>query len=360
MTIEQKTLAKKLVWAAIVLVVTAGLIFGGVRIAASYYYNEGVKQYESGDYFAARHSLESSLRLNSRRPETHFYFGRIALGRVNLDGPVTYPDANYSEAIFHYEKAITLGLERKNSEFYSRAVNDTGLAYWILRDYDKADANFLEHVRVSPSLAFLSRQFLAADYFGRLSKPQEALDVLLPAIGNARTPDQAKNLFRVYARLSQIYQYFDDFDAVERYARLAIENGGEGNKTRNIQIAHNSLALALGKKSDFAGAEREIEKSKALADPSLAYDCVLAHAYALGGAYIKAVTVAKSVLKPVTNSFSYFPVCLRTLAEAYQERNNPTEAKKYMEEYLSYTGPLRNKNILMNKIRERFMKALGS
>lgn len=350
----KEIIKNKFIWVvALATVIILGYILG-TQWAASYYFKQGQDQFQRGNFQESRARFTRSLTFNSRNPLTHAYLGRIALGIPRPGQEEYYPEANFSETINHYEKAISLGLEQKSRSFHARALEDTGFAYWNLERHDAENQKYLEKIEKYPQASFWARYFVAKNYFHRFNKPREALDFLLAA-PNA-VDAESSFLYRIYALTARLYLYFGDYENVERYAKLAISNA-LGRKDFNVQIAHALLAQVYGIKKDFGVAENEIKIANDLAGNQSTYECALARAYLEGGNYARAIAVAEKADKtqPV---FSY-SVCLAVLGKSYLARGETGEAQKYFRQYLDLTNRMEEKNIVVIREREEIQKKLA-
>ena len=343
---------------AISAIVLAVLIFAAVfgsRYAASYYYQKGAAAYLQNNFSVAKNNFNISLIFGPKNSRAHFLLGKIALGLPTPKQSVYYPQADYKEAVKHYEKAISLGLEQKNRNLYSIALDDLGGAYWTLNELDKAREKYVEKLSKFPESSFWARYFIALDDFNRLNKPEEALEILPPALNLAQSDNDKWNLFRIYSLLASLNYYFEDYANSQKYAELAIESGGGENKSWEIQTAHALSALNYGRQKNFASAESEIKKANDLAGSIGAYDCFLAAAYAAGKNYSKAISTALKAAK-IADGNNY--VCFRALAVSYLAQGDKIKAKKYLEEYLNFTEKLTEKNIFVMRNRQQFEEEL--
>ena len=149
--------------------------------------------------------------------------------------------------------------------------------------------------------------------------------------------------------LARLYFYKSDFANAVKYAKLVIENNDLTDKFLEVKIAHIILALDYGRQKKFTLAESEIKKASSS-------DCFLALAYAIGENYSKAISVAEKT--NVTAQVYKSSVCLQVLAGSYLLRGDKVKAKKYMEEYLSFTEKLTEKNIFVMRNRQQFAEEL--
>ena len=341
---------------AIVLAILVLTAVFGARFAASYYYKKGAEAFLQNNFPAAKSNFATSLIFDSKNPKTHYFLGKIALGLPAPKQSVYYPQADYKEAVKHYEKSVSLGLEKKNQNLYGVTLEDLGGAYWNLNELDKAREKYLEKISKFPESSFWARYFIALDDYNRLNKPEEALEILSPAPALAVSDNDRWNFFRIHALMALLNYYFSDYANVEKYAKLVTENVGPENKDWGVQIAHSFLALNYGRQKKFTLAESEIKKANNLAESEGAYNCFLAAAYAAGENYSKAISITEKANKTAnTNNDS---VCLRVLAISYLAQGDKIEAKKYMEEYLSFTEKLAEKNIFVMRNRQQFADEL--
>lgn len=350
---------KKLILGAAALIVVLIAAFFGARFAASYYYQKGLTAYRGNNYETAKQNFSFALKFSWKNPLAHFMLGKVALGLPDLLGDTYYPNADYKEVISHQEKAIRFGLLKaapRSSSWHAQALDDLGISYWYLGDYNKSVEYYLELIRLYPERSFWPRFLVAEHYFERANKPVEALKIIKPALEleQAGSDYNKLRLYRFYSQIARLYAYFDDFNNAEKYAKLAIQNAGTRSDL-DARIARNIVALTAGKTKDFSTAESEIKKSNEMANSPDAHNCVLASAYYLGENYKKAISVAKAMKKNNTYSYS---VCLAALGDAYFALKNQTEAKKYYKEYLSLTDALKDKNIFVMRNRQRFADEL--
>ncbi len=330
---------------AIVLAVLVLTVVFGARFAASYYYQKGAAAYLQNNFPAAKNNFNISLIFGPKNSRAHFLLGKIALGVPAPKQEIYYPKADYREAAGHYEKAISLGLEQKNTNLYSVALDDLGGAYWSLNELDKAREKYLEKLSKFPESDFWARYFIALDDFNRLNKPEEALETLLPALNLAASDNDKWNLFKIHTLLARLYYYFGEWADASKYAKLVIENGDIKNQVLEVQIARTLLALDYGRQKKFTLAESEIKKAGVS-------DCFLAAAYTAGKNYSKAIAIAEKANKTGDSYIDSF--CPSVLAVSYLAKGDKVNAKKYIEEYLNFTEKFAEKNIFVARNRQKF------
>lgn len=343
-------------WILAAAVILAAAFWLGTSWASTYYAEQGRTALNSGSFGEAKTLLERALFFNSRNAVAHAGLARAILGQQFPERWPNFPDADFKEAIKHYEKSFALGLKEKNLPLYQQAIESAGQAYWALKQYDKAVEKYLEKIRVDPMRSFWARFLVAYDYFNRSNKPLETLDVLLSTPDLASDALQENKLVEIYTTIARLYYYFEDFENTEKYANLAIENAGPENKTVSIQLAHVLRAYSAARSGDFTLAEKEISEADKRADSPGIHACRLAQVSYLGGDYSKAIRIAAAVKN--TKSTSLYSICLRTMADSFMAQKNIPEARKYMEAYLSLTDALEPKNIFIVRDRERFKKEL--
>ncbi len=351
----------KKLWISLGIAVLAGLFvfFAGTWLLSAYYLKQGTTEFIKGDFIKARPLFGRSLKYNPRNSESHFYLGKIALGKTT-DTPgvdLLYPSADYADAANYFEKAIAFGLERKNQNFYFAALNDIAFSYQMLREYEKATQNFLLLIEKNPEQSFVARYFVAYNYIERFNKPQEALNLLLPIVGRivpARNAVHEANLYRIYVMLARLSAYFNNATDYEKYARLAVENTGQ-NRDLDAALAHALFAFAAGAKKDFTAMDKEIAKADEIFGSSDTFACGKAASYFLGGDSKKAVAAALLIKR--TEDYAY-SVCLAILGDASLALKNLADAKKYYKEYILLTDTLKDKNIFVIRNRQRFAEEL--
>lgn len=350
----------RVVIGAVILALIAAVFILGPSAAFSYYYNKGAAALDAGDFKNAKSFLEKSLRFGPNRPEPYVKLGRVAFGPRNTDfkGPV-YPEARYKEAVEYFEKALSLGLNEKHGDLYWRTLENMGHAYGFLGDNDRADERHLLSIPAlegnSGRIAFIARYKVALDYFNRLNKPGEALELLLPAAISAedlrsRNKDNINTevyLMQVNSLLARLYSYFEGWENAERYASSAVAIAPTDSRDFTLQAAHVVLSRIAGINKKFGEAEKEIKKANELAGKNN-YDCFLADAYFWGEDYKQAVTAARNADK----SGVFISFCSAVLGKAYAALGNKTEARQNFEKYLSLTENVNPKNSFLIKSRE--------
>lgn len=333
------------------------LLFAGIKSVDLYFVSKGRDALTRNDLQRAFRNFNLALKFNPWNPLTHSYLGRLALGRVDPEEDIYYPEADYQQAIVHYERALALGLARKyhTSGVYRQALENISLAYWNTKQYDRAVAGYLEEIRLFPERSFWPRFFVATDYFNRSNKPLEALNILLPAINFAKLDVERRILPRMYILLARIYSLNDDFVNTEKYATLAFEESDQLDSVTQ-QTVFNIIAISQGQRKDFAAAEESIRKSNELSGFPSTNNCALASAYYLGENYKKAIEVAKKAGRPAVDYL--YSICLNILGKSYAALGDQVEAEKYFRAYLALTDILETKNIFVQKERQNVFRML--
>ena len=354
---EDNNKLKKILSVVIAIVVFAALVWLGSGRIASYYYKKGIEAYSQNNFAAAKSNLEKSLIFDYyANPQTYYFLGKISLGAPTPEQVVYHANANYGEAAGYFEKAISLGLEKENRNLYSTALDNLGNAYWQLENFEKAREKYLEKLSKFPESSFWARLRIASDDFNRLNKPEEALEVLLPAQGLTKSENDLNHIFRVYFILARLYVYFGDYNSAERYAKLALESVTEKNKKDwEIPIAHVIIALNYGRQKKFDLATSEINKADEIRESKGAYNCFLASAFYRGVNYSKAISTAEKVLE-TDNEFKVY--CIAILANSYMAQGATVKAKKYFQDYLNITENFAEKNIVILRNRKQFAEEL--
>jgi tetratricopeptide (TPR) repeat protein len=337
----------------------------GPRLLSVYYFGQGKNAFDRGNLKEAEKLFTRSLTFNSKKPETHFYLGRISLGPARPGETILYPDADHPEAVSHYELAISLGIKEKDISLYAQALEGAGFSYFMLREYDKANEKFLEYITIVPNRAFLARFSLAFDYYNRLNKPREAFDVLLPALDGVIPDHQRKGLYAVYLLLANLSWYFGDADKAIEYAQLGLSTVPAAPETNEARvILHMRLALAKASKGQLNEALEEHSQAMAVVQVTEGYTpeqksgrCSLAKIYFHAGDHQKAITIAESELGTQRKDY-YFSRCLEVLGRSYLALKQERESKKYMRQYLEFTDAFEQKDILMQRNRDEFMRLL--
>ena len=321
-------------------------------------YEAGVARLQKGQLQDARVLFDAALSYRQDDPRSLYYLGKIALGKQSQTsgkGPI-YPDADFQKAASHFETAFTYGLQAHDEAMYRTALNDAGFSYFMRKEYAKAQEKYLEYIRLSPDDAFIPRYFVALNDFERFNKPEEARDILLPAVGSASTPLHFATISNVYVLLARLQFYFGEYEEAQRNADLAIAKGAPLGNDLQIQIAHAVRASSLARKGDISGAENAIKKANELAGSDKAFACSLADAYVEGGLFAKALLVAHTV--PAGKNYGY-SICLHVLASASETLKKENDARMYMEQYLSLTDTFVEKNIVVERYRNEYRDALG-
>lgn len=292
------------------------------------------------------------------------YLGRIALGRIDREGKEYYPEADWQTALPHYKKALDLGIEKVGDGFYyAHTLEHLGYAYLRAGQYEEAKKMYLQKIERFPNFFFGDQnhrstfwpRFLTAEMdFQRFNSPTEAYSLLQP-ITDPANADPA-NIYRVYLLASRLSTYFEDWEKAEKYAKLALDEMPADIENYNLILAHGTLAVVNGQKKDFAAAEAEIKNINAIAVSPL-NNCILANAYYFGKDYTKAITIAKAVTKPATQPYLY-SLCLRALVKSSLALEKKEDAKKYLEEYMTFTDAFSEKNIFTARDRAEFAQKL--
>ncbi len=225
----------------------------------------------------------------------------------------------------------------------------------MIDNRDRADELYLERIKEFPNIAFWPRYLVALDYVDRLNKPQEALDILSPAPLSARNDYDARYSYKHYTLLARLKLFFEAYPQAKIDAAQAIKIGGD-SRAEEVQRAHAILAVIAGEEKNFPAAEKEIALANDLSGKPGFYGCVLARAYVQGKNYKKAVDAATQSIDRTTGYNR--SICLINLAEAKRAAGGKTEAKKYFEEYLAFTGTFSTKNIFTMRDREIATKEL--
>src|SRR3989344_200589 len=361
---------KRFLAAVLVVIILGGLGFYLSRpLFASYYLKKGIAEFQSseaGNLERADSYFQKSLRWNSNDPLTHYYLARVAFGQgTPMVGYTAWTEADWPRVIEHYEKALALGLEKKDALRAEIALSDTGRAYRKLENYEKADEIFREHISRYPDKSFVDRYLLALDDFEVNNNPEEGLAVL-PAAIEAKDKIDLR-MFRVYTLLARYKHFFGDFDAAERYAKMAIESVPVGEeKHLDIQIAHIILGYQLARDKNIKAALAEFDKVKAAAtelpNPSNAFRCSLAGIYLQNNDYKNAIETAEKKLKNRLDKSTVGyadSICLQVLGDSFLAQGKKKEAKKYLEQYLDITGAFKDKNIYVMRNRAEFQKILN-
>src|SRR3989344_1601726 len=256
---------KRFLAVVLVVVILGGLGFYASRpLFASYYLKKGIAEFPSsvvGNLERADSYLRKSLWWDNSNPLTHYYLARVAFGHgTPMVGYTAWAEADWLRVIEHYEKALTLGLENKDAQRAELALSDIGRAYRKLGDYEKGDAILRQHIERYPARSFVSRYLVASDDFAINNSPNEALEILGPALEVEDKIDL--RMFRVYTLLARLYTYAGEFDKGVEYAALAISSAPEGEKAHpDLQIAHILLAHDQARKGNITQAESEIHKA---------------------------------------------------------------------------------------------------
>ena len=360
---------KRFLAAVLVVIILGGLGFYLSRpLFASYYLKKGIAEFQSseaGNLERADSYFQKSLRWNSNDPLTHYYLARVAFGQgTPMVGYTAWTEADWPRVIEHYEKALALGLEKKDALRAEIALSDTGRAYRKLENYEKADEIFREHISRYPDKSFVDRYLLALDDFEVNNNPEEGLAVL-PAAIEAKDKIDLR-MFRVYTLLARFYAYYGNTSDSEKYAKMAIESVPAGEeKHLDIQIARIILGYQLARDKNIKAALAEFDKVKAasteLPNPSNAFRCSLAGIYIQNSDYKNAIETAEKKLnnRLDKSTVGYTDsICLQVLGDSFFAQGKKNEAKKYFEDYISFTDSLKEKNIFTVRDRERIRKEL--
>lgn len=362
----QKGFNKKLLWVGGGFTVILAVVLLGSPVLSSRDFTKGIDAFNQGDYANSEKNFKNSILFNPRNPLPHAALGRLALGKEDTKGEEYYPKADWASAAVHYEKALALGLEKNTtSGFYPHTLEHLGHSYLHTGQYEKAREMYLRKIESSPysfygngHFSTFWARFLTAEMdFKFLNQPEEALELLKPiAIPENADP---KNLFRVHALLSRLYNYFDDFENTEQHAKLALSSApvGLSNTDINIRIAHAQLAAVYGKQKKFKTLESEVKNAIAYGMSEADAGCLRAISYFRGGEYSQAVANGKAPAQSVSPYMK--SLCLAAAGMSYSELGNTLEAKKYFKDYIDLTESWSEKNIFVARFRDTFSKELS-
>jgi len=354
---ENERKNKKIIWVGIGIAILAVLLasfFVVKGYIASSYLQKGVEYFLKDDFTNARLYLKKSVELNQRLPEAYFYLGQISIA-VETDGGIVYylPEADYANAVTYYEKALEYGIEKKDTDTHRRTLNNLGFSYRQIGEYEKGDAVYLKKIELFPDLSFNARYFVAVDYFERFNKPQDAIDLLLPAFDSR--DGQERYYYRGYSLLSQLFYFLKDYDNAWKYSELALR-ASNGKVDRFIYIVRGVRAIIYGYKKDFTSAEAELEKISKLSNPKDGANCIFATALLEGGDPVRAVMRAEGALG-VEGDLRF--ACLFVFAEGNAKLGNKSEADNFMRSYLKETDEMPEHTIFILRNRDDFKRALG-
>lgn len=354
--IESRYKKNWLLWVAVLIVIVLAGSWYARGFAIPYFIEKARVAVNDKDAVTATKNLNIALKLGSQNPVVYAYLGHIALGleSANPESDTPFPNANFTEAIEHYEKALSLGLATAdNRGAYKQTLEFAGYSYWNLKEYEKAVAKYLEQIEEFPNDSFWARNLVAEDYFNRSNKPNEALEVL--RLAPSSLDSNKRFLGHTYTLLTRLSSYFNNPTDVKKYAALAIDNSVD-KKSTNAQIAYLNIAIQLAKEKDLAKALVEYKKAEVIdRDSSI---CSLANIYFFNSNYTKAIEVAKEKITSTANFDYPSSICIEVTARSYKAKKNPAEAKKYLEQYMNVTGAFNDKNIYVMRNRVEFQKIL--
>lgn len=347
-----ETKKKILLGVAIAIIILA--LWGGKFALGSYYSEQGKKYLAEGNFEYAKEYLLFSLYFNKQDPLTYIRLGMAELGPEYPENATPYPSANLQKAAEYYELALKKGISEKNSAAHSDTLWKLGFIKETLGDLESAERLYLEKTKKYPAESFWPYLQLAKYYF-KINRPGNAADAAMAAVEAARAGDEKSNTYRAYSLLSRLSSYYEKYDDTEKFASLAIANAPSTNTSLDIQLAYLNKTVAAGTKKDFKKVDEYINKANNNAGKNI-YGCTKALAYQKGGAYDKAIELAKNSIKN-TAIDDVYSICLLTLGDAYLGSGNKKEAKKYYEDYLRLTIPT---NIFEYRDSDRIKKELAN
>lgn len=341
-------------WIIVIAAAVAVLLFLVLTVPsmlASYYRNEGINAYFNDDFEKAEAFLEKSVRFSEKNPVAYYYLGKIALGKPDLLRLDALAGGDYRKAVEYFEKAEATGIADADLDLYSQMLNYAGFSYRALAEsdvklLDRAAEKWEKHIEVDSENSFFSRYYLAVDYVERQNKPQEALEVLTPALEQAYTDYHQERVFRVYSYLSRLEYYFDNFDDAIKYADLTVAERGEDDTQFETIYARTVRALSYAKKGDISRAEEGIKNIEKTIGAPGSYDCFLALAYSYAGEHRKAVEIARAAYDPADLVSSRMR-CLLALRSSHKSLGNTVEAKQFSDEYEALAETLTMKDIFV-------------
>ncbi len=354
-----ETPIRKLLFGTVGVTAILLIIWLGADLWRGYYLREGRNAFSQGDYQRAGSLFKRSLLPLARNPESHFYLGKIALGKTNPNskGEDFYPWADYDLAVMHYQMALSEGVKDLNIELYEQTLNDMGFSLWMLKKFSEADGYFIRFIAEFPNKSFTMRYLLAYDYFSIFNKPQEALDILLPVSELATLDIHFRNLHKINILFAQLYSYHDDFENAAKYSRIIIENGSQAT-SETLRIAHVTLAYVHMKNGNFAAAKKEIAEANKLAGSEI-YTCDLANAYSTAGYHLEAIDASRKIINQASElKAPRYSICLNALADSLYALGMKTEAEKFYREYIAATESSTAKDVFSVRRREKALRAL--
>lgn len=324
-----------IVLVVVILISVVAVFFFGSETISRYYFNIGVKDFDSQNYNNSMKNLEKANFFYSENFNVHALLGRAYVA-VNRSSENVRSDAAkrlYEKSIDEFNAALTLGLDNDNYAGYGDFLDDYATAYWRLGEYDKAVELFLKKIEKYPDSSFLARFLVALDYTERVNKPEEALLIISPAFESYNIiPSLLPDAFTVALRLST---YFKKLEDTKKYAQLIIQSAGSENK-ESLQFAYIHLATYYSMKGDLVTAQGWLLKADELLGQSDRHACVLAHMQIDHGKLDLAVNSASKRDEPR---------CWAALARAYFKLGDKTKAKTNANKTLIALKALEKKDI---------------
>ncbi len=210
------------------------------------HYNLGNSFRIKGDYSNSLKELKVSLdifkiiELNYHNSET---ISKIIARNLRAFGMVYREVSNHSKSLDYYFQSLKLCKETKDSTNLLFTLNNMGLVYIDLRQYDKALNTYL-----LPGLQIAKKtnnQLGVALILGNIGwcyqlqgKISEALKYHNEALIKDTQIGNKSGIARHYSNIGDVYKEFKDYKKAERYYSLAVDINNQIDVKRSIAVRH--------------------------------------------------------------------------------------------------------------------------
>ncbi len=268
-------------------------------------------------------------------------------------GSIEISLGKYREAIKSTRESLKLFSKNKDSLEMASSLNQIGVGYYYLSDYDSTKIYYEKSYLIKKKLKANNNELAVSAYnlamvYEDLEESEKALELykkakeylLLDQNGLSFLPD-------VYVGIAHIYYQNKDIDTAERYIEKAMDVGlkmyGEFNP--NMTFIYNLYSNILKSKKEYKQAIEMIQKSLKIRENTYGknhvWTCdsyyVTGRIYLLNKQYDKAedyLKTAADIAKKIKN-FQYLANVQTKLAELYIIQNiHPVETEKLLDNAL--------------------------
>lgn len=223
---------------------------------------------EHSDAYQLHEALSLAKKADSLSGELKYQRG-TALSQLII-GVVLGKQNHYKEALGHLEKSMTEYEELKDFKGIIRAINERGIIFWAIGEYNKYLQEHLESLKLSTKINYIPGKIdsyvsLGSTY-GILGNFKEAAFYYRKAQILASETDDFTKLSLVYNQLGKLYSDHDRYDSAKIYFNLsqglAVEEHDINGQARSI----HSLGEMYYKRGEYKQALESYFTAQKLVD----------------------------------------------------------------------------------------------